>query len=345
MAAPRCMRSFLGPAKRVKITHAPRPHTQTFSRAKSSRSEEGNERDSREDRDAKLMGRLKLELENSTMPLDQRLEDLGISREEYKTLYASQQKVNQRQEEWEPKTREEAAQRWKELQNTPDHLGLLKVYKRAGLEPIKLAKEHNITLPTDQPPLDAKTAEALEALRTPINVRAVHMRPLRRTPEHGVPTCDLQLRTYNIRNLLLFADFAVRAAYYMGLCARGPIPLPRITERWTVPRSNFIFKKSQENFERITMRRLIQIQDGHPDVVKAWLAFLQKHQYHGVGMKANIWEYESLEDATRAGYEMKEGDYSRRREGKVMDKVAEILQRDGFKEAMKGHEGKVEMRP
>jgi len=31
------------------------------------------------------MGRLKLELENSTMPLDQRLEDLGISREEYKT--------------------------------------------------------------------------------------------------------------------------------------------------------------------------------------------------------------------------------------------------------------------
>jgi small subunit ribosomal protein S10 len=207
------------------------------------------------------------------------------------------------------------------------------------------SRENNITLPTDQEPLDPKTAEALEALQTPINVRAVHLRPLRRTPEYGVPTCDLQLRTYNVRNLLLFADFAVRAAYYMGLCARGPVPLPRITERWTVPRSNFIFKKSQENFERITMRRLIQIQDGHPDVVKAWLAFLQKHQYHGVGMKANIWEYESLEDATRAGYELKEGDYSRRREGKVMDKVAEILQRDGYKDAMKDHKDTVEMRP
>ena len=213
------------------------------------------------------------------------------------------------------------------------------------LTQIATTREKDITLPTDKPPLDAKTAEALEALRTPINIRAVHLRPLRRTPEYGVPTCDLQLRTYNIRNLLLFADFAVRAAYYMGLCARGPIPLPRITERWVVPRSNFIFKKSQENFERITMRRLIQIQDGHPDVVKAWLAFLQKHQYHGVGMKANIWEYESLEDAMRAGYELKEGDYTRRREGKVMDKVKEILEGEGFKEAMKGHKSKVEMRP
>jgi small subunit ribosomal protein S10 len=131
----------------------------------------------------------------------------------------------------------------------------------------------------------------------------------------------------------------------MGLPARGPIPLPRITERWTVPRSNFIFKKSQENFQRITMRRLIQIQDGHPDVVKAWLAFLQKHQYHGVGMKANIWEYESLETATRSGYEIKEGDYSRRREGPVLQKVEEILGTKAFKKAMKDSKREVEMRP
>lgn len=173
------------------------------------------------------------------------------------------------------------------------------------------------------------------------------MRPLRRAPTYGVPVCDLQLRTYSIRNLLLFADFAVRAAYYMGLAARGPIPLPRITERWTVPRANFIFKKSQENFERVTMRRLVQIQDGHPDVVKAWLAFLAKHQYHGVGMKANVWEYEGLEGAVSAGEQLEEGDVSRRREGEVLRKVDEILGRKGFKEAMKGYKGKegVEMRP
>ena len=170
------------------------------------------------------------------------------------------------------------------------------------------------------------------------------MRPLRRAAEHGVPVCDLQLRTYSIRNLLLFADFAVRAAYYMGLAARGPIPLPRITERWTVPRANFVFKKSQENFERITMRRLIQIQDGHPDVVKAWLAFLARHQYYGVGMKANIWEYESLEAATSVGHEVKEGDYQGRREQPMLDKINEILKGKGYREAMQGFELPKELR-
>lgn len=80
---------------------------------------------------------------------------------------------------------------------------------------------------------------------------------------------------------------------------KGPIPLPRITERWTVPRDTFIFKKAQENFERITARRLIQIQDGHEETVRIWLGFLQKHQYHGVGMKANTWGFEGLDVAER----------------------------------------------
>jgi small subunit ribosomal protein S10 len=86
------------------------------------------------------------------------------------------------------------------------------------------------------------------------------------------------------------------------------------------------------------MRRLIQIQDGHPDVVKAWLAFLAKHQYYGVGMKANIWEYESLEAATSVGQEVKDGDYSGRREKAMLEKVNQILAGKGYKDAMKGYE-------
>lgn len=97
-----------------------------------------------------------------------------------------------------------------------------------------------------------------------------------------------------MRNLEFFADFALRAAYYLNLPASGPVPLPKITERWTVPKSNFIFKKAQENFERITTRRLIQIRDGHPETVELWLAFLKKHAYYGIGMKANLWEYSKL---------------------------------------------------
>ena len=61
-----------------------------------------------------------------------------------------------------------------------------------------------------------------------------------------------------------------------------------------MPRASFIFKKSQENFERKTLRRLIQIKDGHPETVQIWLAFLKRHAYYGVGMKGNVWGYEGL---------------------------------------------------
>lgn len=141
------------------------------------------------------------------------------------------------------------------------------------------------------------TKEALEELRRPRNVEAIFKQPLRRSAQYGIPVCDLQLRTFSVRNMEFFADFAMRAAYYLGLPAKGPIPLPRKIERWTVPRANFVFKKSQENFERITLRRLIQIQDGDAEVVQLWLSFLQKHQYYGVGMKANLFEFEKLDVA------------------------------------------------
>jgi len=138
------------------------------------------------------------------------------------------------------------------------------------------------------------SAQAEEGVRIPRSVQAIYLRPLRRKAQYGLPVCDLQIRSYSVVNLEFMADFALRAAYYLHLPARGPVPLPRITERWTVPRGNFVHKKSQENFERITMRRLIQIQDGHPETVEIWLAFIRKHAYYGVGMKANVWEHEKL---------------------------------------------------
>ena len=133
-----------------------------------------------------------------------------------------------------------------------------------------------------------------QQLRLPRSVQAAYLRPLRRQAKYGIPTCDLQMRSFSVRNLEFFADFALRAAYYLNLAAHGPVPLPKKVERWTVPRSSFVYKKSQENFERITLRRLIQIRDGHPETIETWLAFLKKHAYYGVGMKANIWEFEKL---------------------------------------------------
>ncbi|KAL4861118.1 ribosomal protein S10 domain-containing protein [Aspergillus spectabilis] len=155
-----------------------------------------------------------------------------------------------------------------------------------------------------QPPVDLPVKEWGERLndinsstRLPRSVQALYLRPLRRKAEYGLPVCDLQLRSYSVRNLEFFADFALRAAYYLNLPVSGPVPLPKVVERWTFPRSNFVNKKSQENFERITLRRLIQIKDGNSQSVQAWLAFLRKHAFYGVGMKANVWEHESIEIA------------------------------------------------
>ncbi len=39
---------------------------------------------------------------------------------------------------------------------------------------------------------------------------------------------------------------------------------------------------------------MIQIRDGHPETVQIWLAYLQKHAYYGIGMKANVWEFDRL---------------------------------------------------
>lgn len=148
---------------------------------------------------------------------------------------------------------------------------------------------------TPQQPLEEDPNDLDPAtVNVPPNVLAAFRTPLRHKPTHGIPVASLQMRSYSVRNLEFYADFAVRAAYWLGLPCSGPIPLPKKIERWTVPKSPFIFKKSMENFERITRRRLLTIYDGDPEVVEVWLAFLRKWQFYGVGMKANVWQFEGL---------------------------------------------------
>lgn len=190
-------------------------------------------------------------------------------------------------------------------------------------------------------PEKAKT-EATPEPRYPRAIQALHLKPLKREAEHGIPSCDLQLRSYSVQPLEFFSDFALRAAYYLGLPAYGPVPLPRITERWTVPRDNFIFKKSQENFERKTLRRLIQIRDGNPETVQLWLAYLRKHQLYGVGMKANMWEFselgvgkkmDALPEAEKGEIDAKWSHLGQTKTIGTVEKVEELLNQRRFQEA------------
>ncbi len=65
------------------------------------------------------------------------------------------------------------------------------------------------------------------------------------------------------------AGAIVRTAQKTGATVRGPIPLPTRRERWTVLKSPHIDKKSREQFELRTHKRLIDIVDSRPQTVDA----------------------------------------------------------------------------
>ena len=61
----------------------------------------------------------------------------------------------------------------------------------------------------------------------------------------------------------------VRTAQKTGASVRGPIPLPTRRQRWTVLRSPHVNKKSREQFEMRTHKRLIDIVDSRPQTIDA----------------------------------------------------------------------------
>jgi small subunit ribosomal protein S10 len=60
-----------------------------------------------------------------------------------------------------------------------------------------------------------------------------------------------------------------RAAQRTGAIVSGPVPLPTRTQVFTVLRSPHIDKKSREQFEMKTHKRLIDILDAKPQTVDA----------------------------------------------------------------------------
>ncbi len=65
------------------------------------------------------------------------------------------------------------------------------------------------------------------------------------------------------------ASDIVRTAEKTGASVCGPVPLPTRRERWTVLRSPHIDKKSREQFELRTHKRLIDIVDSRPATIDA----------------------------------------------------------------------------
>jgi small subunit ribosomal protein S10 len=79
----------------------------------------------------------------------------------------------------------------------------------------------------------------------------------------------IRLKAYDHRVLDQSALEIVNTAQRTGAQVRGPIPLPTRIEKFTVLRSPHIDKKSREQFEIRTHKRVLDIIDPTPQTVDA----------------------------------------------------------------------------
>jgi small subunit ribosomal protein S10 len=79
----------------------------------------------------------------------------------------------------------------------------------------------------------------------------------------------IRLKAFDHRVLDQSTSEIVNTAKRTGARVRGPIPLPTRIERYTVLRSPHIDKKSREQFEMRTHKRLLDIVDPTPQTVDA----------------------------------------------------------------------------
>ena len=79
----------------------------------------------------------------------------------------------------------------------------------------------------------------------------------------------IRLKAFDHRILDQSTGEIVNTAKRTGARVRGPIPLPTRIEKYTVLRSPHIDKKSREQFEIRTHKRLLDIIDPTPQTVDA----------------------------------------------------------------------------
>lgn len=133
----------------------------------------------------------------------------------------------------------------------------------------------------------------------PINAELNYYAPLKHEVKYGDLKAEVVFKCFDPVNVEFFCDFALRAAYYLGLPATGPKPIATKRERWTVIRAPFVHAKSKENFERKTHGRMIKIWDSDNEVIDLWLSYLKKNSVWGVGVKVNMYTQEPLKLSTQ----------------------------------------------
>ncbi|WP_291726841.1 30S ribosomal protein S10 [Bernardetia sp.] len=79
----------------------------------------------------------------------------------------------------------------------------------------------------------------------------------------------IKLKSYDHNLVDKSAEKIVKAVKNTGAVVSGPIPLPTKKEKFTVLRSPHVNKKSREQFQLCTYKRLIDIHSSSPKTVDA----------------------------------------------------------------------------
>jgi small subunit ribosomal protein S10 len=95
----------------------------------------------------------------------------------------------------------------------------------------------------------------------------------------------IRLKAFDHRALDMSAKEIVQTAKRTGAEVKGPIPLPTRIERFTVNRSPHVNKKSREQFEIRTHKRILDIVDPTPQTVDA---LMKLDLSSGVGIEIKL---------------------------------------------------------
>ena len=101
----------------------------------------------------------------------------------------------------------------------------------------------------------------------------------------SAPTIRIRLEAYDHQALDVSSREIVDHAKRTGARVAGPIPLPTRREIYTVNRSTFVNKKSREQFEIRTHKRLLDIVEPTPQTVDA---LMKLDLSSGVGIEIKL---------------------------------------------------------
>lgn len=169
----------------------------------------------------------------------------------------------------------------------------------------------------------------------PINVELLKYKPLKLAKTHGHEAARVNFRGYDVEDVTRAAEFACRAAFYIGIPTSLVIPKKTEKRLYTVIKSPFAQAKSKENFMRTTFHKQLNAYDATPEVVDLWLSFVNKHAIEGVQYLATITTRESLDFSRQlddmSSNEIKLSESYQGTDDPITAKVEELLKSDTFK--------------